>query len=86
MAPEDPRTRPAGGPAWSLSPAGLWLEVRERLGACLTTLRQVSGMPDYQEYVRHLRLRHPAWPIPSEREYFDLYLNARYGDGPTRCC
>lgn len=43
-------------------------------------------MPDYQEYIRHLRLMHPAWPIPSEREYFDQYLQARYGDGPTRCC
>ena len=43
-------------------------------------------MPDYQTYLAHLRLRHPDWPIPSEREYFELYLQARYGDGPTRCC
>lgn len=65
---------------------GLWRRVRARLAGCLTTLRQVSGMPDYPAYVRHLRRRHPARPIPSEREYFDLYLRSRYGDGPTRCC
>jgi uncharacterized short protein YbdD (DUF466 family) len=43
-------------------------------------------MPDYPAYVRHLRQVHPSWPIPSEREFFALYLQTRYGDGPTRCC
>jgi uncharacterized short protein YbdD (DUF466 family) len=43
-------------------------------------------MPDYEGYLRHLRLTHPSWPIPSEREFFDLYVTARYGDGATRCC
>ena len=43
-------------------------------------------MPDYPAYVKHLRQVHPTWPIPSEREFFALYLETRYGDGPTRCC
>jgi uncharacterized short protein YbdD (DUF466 family) len=43
-------------------------------------------MPDYAEYLRHLQQRHPDWPLPTEREFFDLYLRSRYGDGPTRCC
>jgi uncharacterized short protein YbdD (DUF466 family) len=43
-------------------------------------------MPDYEAYLRHLRRCHPSRPIPSEREYFDRYLEERYGNGPTRCC
>lgn len=65
---------------------GLWVRVQERLRACLSDFRRIVGMPDYPEYVRHLRLVHPTWPIPSEREFFELYMQTRYGDGPTRCC
>ena len=49
-------------------------------------LRRVAGMPDYGKYVEHLRRRHPGCPVPTEREYFEQYVAARYGDGPTRCC
>jgi uncharacterized short protein YbdD (DUF466 family) len=49
-------------------------------------LRHIAGMPDYEAYVRHLRVAHPGRPVPTEREYFDRYLEARYGNGPTRCC
>ncbi len=80
-APPAPR-----GDGWSRSASGLWLDLREKALACLSTIKRVTGMPDYQTYLAHLRLRHPDWPIPSEREYFELYLQARYGDGPTRCC
>jgi len=86
MARDAVGTTPDQAPGWDRSASGLWIQVRDRLAGCLTTLRQVSGMPDYREYVRHLRLMHPAWPIPSEQEYFELYLQSRYGDGPTRCC
>jgi uncharacterized short protein YbdD (DUF466 family) len=72
-------------PEWEFR-GGLWVQVQRRLRACLRDLRRVVGMPDYQEYLRHLRLVHPTWPIPSEREFFELYLQTRYGDGPTRCC
>lgn len=65
---------------------GLWVQVQQRLRACLSDFRRIVGMPDYQEYVRHLRLVHPTWPIPSERQFFELYMQTRYGDGPTRCC
>jgi uncharacterized short protein YbdD (DUF466 family) len=43
-------------------------------------------MPDYQAYLEHLRRHHPEHPIPSEREYFTLYIESRYGNGPSRCC
>jgi uncharacterized short protein YbdD (DUF466 family) len=43
-------------------------------------------MPDYAAYCSHLRAHHPDRPLPSEREFFDQFVRARYGDGPTRCC
>jgi uncharacterized short protein YbdD (DUF466 family) len=43
-------------------------------------------MPDYDAHVEHLRRCHPDRPLPSRREFFDTYLAARYGGGPTRCC
>jgi uncharacterized short protein YbdD (DUF466 family) len=49
-------------------------------------LRRIAGMPDYRAYVEHVRRCHPERALPTEREYFEQYLAARYGDGPTRCC
>jgi uncharacterized short protein YbdD (DUF466 family) len=56
---------------------------RQRL---FSSLRAMLGMPDYAAHCRHVRERHPERPLPSEREYFDQFVRARYGDGPTRCC
>lgn len=72
-------------PDWELR-GGLWVRVRERLRACLTDFRRIVGMPDYEAYLRHLSRYHPTWPVPTEREFFELYLRTRYGNGPTRCC
>ena len=52
----------------------------------MSDFRQIVGMPDYPAYLRHLQLKHPDWPIPSEREFFDLYVQSRYGNGASRCC
>lgn len=52
----------------------------------LTFLRRIAGMPDYCAHVQHLRRCHPESPIPSEREFFEDYLQRRYQNGPTRCC
>ena len=52
----------------------------------LTALRRVCGMPDYAAYVAHLRERHPDRPVPSEREYYQEFVNARYAGGTSRCC
>jgi uncharacterized short protein YbdD (DUF466 family) len=43
-------------------------------------------MPDYPAYVAHLRSRHPERTVPSEGQFFEEYLRARYEGGPTRCC
>ena len=52
----------------------------------LAVVRKIAGMPNYRDYIAHLRQYHPQSPIPSEREFYDQYVNARYGEGPTRCC
>jgi uncharacterized short protein YbdD (DUF466 family) len=52
----------------------------------LTFLRRIAGMPDYGAHVEHLRRCHPESPIPSEREFFEDYLQRRYQNGATRCC
>jgi uncharacterized short protein YbdD (DUF466 family) len=51
-----------------------------------TILRKIAGMPDYDAHVEHLRRCHPQLPIPSERQFFEDFVRARYGDGCTRCC
>ena len=58
----------------------------DTLESALTALRRVLGMPDYRAYVAHLRGAHPDRPVPSEREFYEEYVRARYADGPTRCC
>ncbi|HEY4649722.1 MAG TPA: YbdD/YjiX family protein [Gemmatimonadales bacterium] len=52
----------------------------------LTFLRRIAGMPDYQRHLEHLQRCHPERPIPTEKEYYEEFLAARYQDGPTRCC
>ncbi len=58
----------------------------ESIRGALAALRRLVGMPDYQRYVAHLRARHPERPVPSEREYYEEFVRARYGEGPSRCC
>jgi uncharacterized short protein YbdD (DUF466 family) len=60
--------------------------MRARLDTLLRTIRRVAGMPDYAAYIEHVRRCHPDQPTPTEREFYDSYLETRYGDSPTRCC
>ena len=34
----------------------------------------------------HLQRCDASDPVPSEREFFESYLRARYGRTPSRCC
>jgi uncharacterized short protein YbdD (DUF466 family) len=52
----------------------------------MTAIRRIVGMPDYDAYVAHLRDHHPECVLPTEREYYGLYLRGRYGGGFSRCC
>ena len=60
--------------------------VREAVRLALSAMRRIAGMPDYVAHVEHLRRCHPGQPVPTERQFYDEFTRARYGDGPTRCC
>jgi uncharacterized short protein YbdD (DUF466 family) len=79
----------ARGPKWLIGsvPSGASHPQGDNWWAnLLTILRRVAGMPDYAAHVEHLRRCHPDVAIPSERQFYDDFVRARYGDGPTRCC
>ncbi len=52
----------------------------------LSGFKRVVGMPDYPGYLQHMAERHPSCPVQSEREFFESQVNARYGNGASRCC
>jgi uncharacterized short protein YbdD (DUF466 family) len=52
----------------------------------MAVVRRILGMPDYATFVEHMQRRHPHCAVPTEREFFDQYVAARYSGGPTRCC
>lgn len=56
------------------------------LHTILSAFRRIMGMPDYQGYVKHVRTCHPERPVPSEKEFYEAYLEHRYGGGVSRCC
>jgi uncharacterized short protein YbdD (DUF466 family) len=60
----------------------MWARVEQ----VLQVVRRIAGMPDYAAHVAHLRQCHPERDVPSAQEFYDEYVRARYGDGPTRCC
>ena len=48
--------------------------------------RQIIGVPDYDNYVAHLRAHHPERAVPSYTEFFNERQLARYKGGGGRCC
>jgi uncharacterized short protein YbdD (DUF466 family) len=56
------------------------------LAKALSTVRRVAGMPDYAAHLEHLRRCHPERAVPTEREFYEAFVEARYADGPSRCC
>ena len=52
----------------------------------LRVIRRVAGMPDYEAFVEHVRSCHPEQSIPDRREFYEQYLQSRYGEGTSRCC
>ena len=57
-----------------------------RWGRFVSGFKRMVGMPDYSGYLDHMAERHSGCPVLSEREFFDQYVSARYGNGATRCC
>ncbi|HWM27863.1 MAG TPA: YbdD/YjiX family protein [Woeseiaceae bacterium] len=50
------------------------------------TARLCCGVPDYDNYVRHLKRKHPDRPIPDYASFFRERQNARYRGSGGRCC
>ncbi|HEY0230283.1 MAG TPA: YbdD/YjiX family protein [Dokdonella sp.] len=48
--------------------------------------RQIIGVPDYENYLAHLRAHHPERALPSYAEFFNERQEARYKGGGGRCC
>jgi uncharacterized short protein YbdD (DUF466 family) len=57
-----------------------------RLREIVATVKRIAGMPNYEGYVEHIATCHPECPVPSEREYYEMYLKQRYEGGGMRCC
>ena len=57
-----------------------------RLEVFMRAFKQVCGMPDYPAYLAHMTERHPGGSVLTEREFFESFVSARYGNGASRCC
>ena len=60
--------------------------VGEAFSGLLSAVRRIAGMPDYAAHVEHLRRCHPERGVPTEREFYEDFVRARYADEATRCC
>ena len=64
-----------------------WSDKLERFWrVAVRTARLAIGVPDYDNYVAHMRTRHPDKPLMSYAEFFDERQQKRYGNGRTGCC
>ncbi len=53
----------------------------------MQSARLCCGVPDYENYVRHLKEQHPEQPVPDYATFFRERQDARYRGGcRTRCC
>lgn len=48
--------------------------------------RLIIGVPDYDNYVSHMRNNHPDRPVMTYIEFFNERQEARYKGGGGRCC
>lgn len=48
--------------------------------------RLMVGVPDYDNYVQHMRLTHPEQEPMTYEEFFRERQEARYGSGRGSCC
>ena len=63
---------------------------RTKLGdfwrAAVNAARLAIGVPDYDNYVAHMRTHHPDAHVMSYAEFFNERQQKRYGNGRTGCC
>ena len=59
---------------------GIWSgEVRD-------AYHRIFGVPDYEAYLAHMRLRHPEEPRLTRQEFASQWIDRRYGNMRSRCC
>ena len=68
--------------SWARIVAG-WKRVWRK---AVQTGRLICGVPDYDNYVAHMRDSHPGMPVMDYETFFRERMNARYGRGRSRCC
>lgn len=54
--------------------------------ASAQTARSAIGIPDYANYVDHIRRHHPGREPMDRDAFFHERMQARYGKGRSRCC
>ena len=47
--------------------------------------RMLIGIPDYDNYVQHMKDNHPDKPVMTYNEFFRERQEARYGGGDGKC-
>jgi uncharacterized short protein YbdD (DUF466 family) len=58
-----------------------------RMGEYLgQTARLMVGIPDYDAYVQHTRLKHPDRIPMTYEEFFRERQDARFGGAAGKCC
>jgi uncharacterized short protein YbdD (DUF466 family) len=60
--------------------------VREWLRRAACVVRTVVGAPDYDQYLEHVRVRHPEHEPLSRDEFMRQRLESRYSRPGSRCC
>lgn len=51
------------------------------------TARMMVGVPDYENYARHMRAHHPEQPVMTPAQFFRERQEARYGGkNGGKCC
>ena len=48
--------------------------------------RMMVGVPDYGQYLAHMRREHPEHEPLNYEEFFKNRMQARYGGGRAGCC
>jgi len=62
------------------------LSLRAWWRLAVSAARLAVGVPDYDNYVAHMRRHHPQQEPLCYEEFFAERLRARYTKGRSRCC
>ena len=59
---------------------------QERGSYLARAARRMVGVPDYGQYLAHMRREHPQEAPLNYEEFFKNRMQARYGGGRAGCC